>query len=144
MVVVGTAIAIISMRHNFASGNEGALSFFAIQVGDMLVFPILAVAAILRRRQTETHKRLMLLATISVLDAAVARWPLAMMANGPVVFFAVTDLYIVAGVVFDVASRGRVHSAYVWGGLLIVGSQIARLAVWHTAGWLAFARMLAT
>ena len=95
------------------------------------------------RRQTEMHKRLMLLATISVLDAAVARWPLAIMANGPVAFFALTDLYIVAAVVFDMASRTRVHPAYLWGGLLIVGSQIVRLAVWHTAGWIAFARMLA-
>ena len=85
----------------------------------------------------------MLLATISILDAAVARWPVAIMAKGPVAFFAVTDLFIAAGVVFDVASRRRVHRAYVWGGLLIVGSQVGRLAVWHTAAWLAFARMLA-
>jgi hypothetical protein len=143
MVVVGIAIAIVSLRYNFAHGNLGALSFFAIPIGDMVVFPMLVAAALASRRQTEMHKRLMLLATISVLDAAVARWPLAIMANGPVAFFAVTDLYIVAGVVFDVASRGRVHPAYLWGGLLIVGSQIARLAVWHTTGWIAFARMLA-
>jgi hypothetical protein len=143
MVVVGTAIAIVSLRHNFASGNEGALSFFAIPAGDMLVFTILVAAALGWRQQRETHKRLMLLATISLLDAAVARWPLAIMAKGPVAFFAVSDLYIVAGVVFDLASRRRVHPAYVWGGLLIVGSQIGRLAVRHTAVWLAFARMLA-
>jgi len=60
MVVVGTAIAIVSMRHNFASGNERALSFFAIPVGDMLVFPVLVAVAIACRRQPETHKRLML------------------------------------------------------------------------------------
>ena len=59
----------------------------------------------------------MLLATISVLDAAVARWPLALMSNGPVAFFAVTDLFIVAGMVFDMASRRRVHPSYLWGGL---------------------------
>jgi uncharacterized membrane protein YozB (DUF420 family) len=143
IVVVGTAIAVVSMRHNFGSGNEGALSFFAIPVGDMLVFPILVAAAFAWRRQPEAHKRLMLLATISILDAAVARWPVAIMAKGPVAFFAVTDLFIAVGVVFDVASRRRVHRTYVWGVLLIVGSQIGRLAVWHTAAWLAFARMLA-
>ena len=143
MVVVGTAIAIVSMRHNFAGGNERALSFFAIPVGDMLGFTILVAAAFAWRGQPETHKRLMLLATISVLDAAVARWPIAIMAKGPVAFFAATDLCIAAGVVFDLASRGRVHRAYVCGGLLIVGSQIGRLAVWHTMAWLAFARMLA-
>ena len=143
MVVAGMAIAIVSLRFNFARGNNGALSFFAIPFGNMLVFPVLVAAAVAWRGQPEAHKRLMLLATISILDAAVARWPLAIMANGPAAFFAVTDLYIVAGVVFDLASRRRVHPAYVWGGLLIVGSQIVRLAVWHTAAWIAFARLLA-
>ncbi len=143
MVIAGTAIAIVSLRYNFAHGNVGALSFFEIPVGDMVVFPVLVAAALVLRRQSEMHKRLMLLATISILDAAVARWPVAIMTKGPPAFFAVTDLFIMAGVVFDIASRGRVHRAYIWGGLLIVGSQLLRLAVWHTAGWIAFAKMLA-
>ena len=144
MVVVGTTIAVVSMRHNFAGSNERALSFFAIPIGDMLVFSILVASALAWRGQPETHKRLMLLATISLLDAAVARWPIAIMAKGPVAFFAVTDLFIAAGVVFDLASRGRVHRAYICGGLLIVGSQIGRLALWDTTAWHAFARMFAT
>jgi hypothetical protein len=144
MVVAGTLIAVVSLRYNFAHGNLRSLSFFAIPIGDMLVFPILVGAALFWRRQPEVHKRLMLLATISVLDAAVARWPLAIMANGAVAFFAITDLYIVAGMVYDVASSRRVHPAYVWGGLLIVGSQIVRLAVQHTAAWIAFARLIAS
>ena len=143
MVIAGTTIAVVSLRYNFAHGNSGALAFFAIPIGDMVVFPILVGAAIVQRRHPQAHKRLMLLATISILDAAVARWPLAIMTNGPVAFFAVTDLYIGAGVVFDIVSRRRVHPAYIWGGLMIVGSQILRLAVWHTALWLAFAKMLA-
>jgi hypothetical protein len=143
MVAAGTAIAIAALRYEFAHGNLRALSFFAIPIGDMIVFPTLVVAAFIWRRQPEAHKRLMLLATIDILNAAVARWPLAIMAKGPVAFFAVTDLFIVAGVVLDATSRRRVHPAYVWGGLLIVGLQIVRVAVWHTAGWIAFARLFA-
>ena len=124
-------------------GNLAALSFFAIPAGNMAVFPILVAAAFAWRRQAEAHKRLMLLAIISVLDAAVARWPIAIMAQGPVAFFAVTDLYILAGVVFDMTLRRRVHPAYIWVGLLIVGSQIGRLVVWRSAAWLACARMFA-
>ena len=142
-LVAGTAIAIASLRYSFAHGNLRALSFFAIPLGDMIVFPTLVAAAFISRRQPEAHKRLMLLATIDILNAAVARWPLAIMAKGPVAFFAVTDLFILAGMVFDAASRRRVHPAYVWGGLLIVGSQIVRLAVWQTAAWIAFARLFA-
>ena len=143
VVATGTTIAIVSLRYNVAHGNLGALSFFAIPVGNMVVFPILVAAALVWRRQTETHKRLMLLATTSILDAAVARWPLAIMANGPIAFFAVADLFIVAGAIYDWVSRGRVHPAYLWGGLLIVGSQIVRLAIRHTAVWIAFARLFA-
>jgi hypothetical protein len=97
MVVVGTAVAIVSMRHNFAGGNERALSFFAIPIGDMLGFSILVASQPhLPGGQPDTHKRPMLLATISVLDAAVAPWPVAIMAKGPVAFFPVTDLFIAA------------------------------------------------
>lgn len=124
------------------SRQLGRPSFFAIPIGDMVVFPILVAAALAWRRESDIHKRLMLLATISILDAAVARWPLAVMANGPVAFFAITDLYILPGVAFDLASRGRLHPANLWGGMLIVASQIARLMVWHTTGWIAFVKLL--
>lgn len=144
MVIAGLAIAIAALRYGFAHGNPGALSFFAVTFGDMLVFPVLVAFAIAKRRQPETHKRLMLLATISILNAAVARWPLAIMAKGPVAFYGITDLYIVAGVVFDLATRKRVHPAYVWGGLAIVGWQAVRLMLWHTTAWMTFARMFAS
>ena len=49
IVVAGTAIAIVSMRYNFARGNTAALSFFAIPIANMLVFPILVAAAIGRQ-----------------------------------------------------------------------------------------------
>jgi hypothetical protein len=139
LVVVGLTIAIVSARRNFAAGNDGALTFLAIPLGDMCVFLILAMAGIHYRRRRETHKRLMLLATVSILDAAIARWPLAFIAAGPVAFFGITDLFVVAGPAYDFGSRGRVHPAYVWGGLLILTSQPLRLAIARTDAWLAFA-----
>lgn len=142
LVVVGLTTAIVSARRNFAAGNEGALTFLAIPFGDMVVFSILAAAAIYYRRSSEAHKRLMLLATISILDAAIARWPLAIVAAGPVAFFGLTDLFVAAGLLYDLSSRGRVHQAYIWGGLLIVSSQLLRLAIAGTDVWLAFARAL--
>ena len=144
MVIAGMAIAIAALRYAVAHGNQHALSFFVVTFGDMLVFPVLVACAVAKRRQPETHKRLMLLATISILNAAVARWPLAIMTNGPVAFFGITDLYIVPGVAFDLATRKRVHPAYIWGGLLVVGWQAARLLIWHTAAWIAFARLFAS
>jgi len=43
-------------------------------MGDIMVFGALVGAAIVLRRQSDSHKRLMLLATISLLTAAVGRF----------------------------------------------------------------------
>lgn len=142
LVAVGLTTAVASARRGFAAGNAGVLTFLAIPFGDMLVFLVLATAGIRYRHRPETHKRLILLATVSILDAALARWPLALMRVGPVAFFAATDLFVVAGLLYDLVSRRRLHPAYVWGGLFIVGSQALRLGIARTAAWLAFARAL--
>jgi hypothetical protein len=142
LVVVGLATAVASARRNVAAGGANTLAFLAIPFTDMLVFAILAASGILYRRRPETHKRLMLVATIGLLSAAVARWPLAIMQRGPVAFFLVTDLFLLAGIGYDLASRGRIHAAYLWSGLLLLISQPVRLAISHTDAWLGFARSL--
>jgi hypothetical protein len=142
MVVIGLTAAIVSGRRDVAAGSDEALSFLTTPFADMLVFLVLVTAAIRYRRRAETHKRLMLLATVSILDAAVARWPLAIVATSPYAFFVLTDVFIVAGVVYDLASRRRVHPAYTWGGVLIVASQPLRLVVGQTDTWRAVARMI--
>src|SRR5206468_3954908 len=101
LVLVGTTTAVVSARRNFAAGHVEALTFLAVPLGDMLVFAVLAAAGLCYRRRAETHKRLMLLATVALLDAAVARWPLAIVHAGPAAFFLVADLFVVAGFVYD-------------------------------------------
>jgi hypothetical protein len=59
------------------------------------------------RRDPQSHKRLMLLATINLLTAAIARWPV--LQAGPLAFFGLTDLFIVALAVWDFRTRGRLH-----------------------------------
>src|SRR5262245_25371026 len=142
MVVIGLSAAIDSAQRGVAAGNAGALRFLAIPVVDMLVFPSLVAAGIFFRRQPETHKRLMLLATLTLFSAAVARWPLAILAAGPAAFFPLTDVFVLAGVVHDLWSRGRVHPVYLWAGSLFVVLQPLRLWLSDTDAWLAFARTL--
>jgi len=82
---------------------------------------------------------LMLLATVNLVTAAIARWP-GVLPLGPLAFFGLTDLFIVALAIWDFRTRGRLHPVTLWGGLLIIVSQPLRLVVSGTAGWLAFAR----
>jgi len=143
MLVLGTLAAIDSLnRSSVPIEGLDPRSFFAIPIRDMLVFGILVGAAIRYRHEAEMHKRLMLLSTIALLDAAIARTGIPGMAKyGPPMFYALQDLLIVVGMVYDRITRGRVHRAYWWAGGLIVGTQVLFLAISGTAPWLAFAQM---
>ena len=143
MVVIGTATAIraAALGHS-PPGGPPPLVFLAIPLGEMIVFPTLVGAAFYYRRRTDTHKRLMLLATIDIAGAAVARLPLAILRFGPPAFFGLTDLFLVPCIAYDVLSRGRIHPATLWGGLFIVAAQVLRLLISGTPAWLQFASWL--
>src|ERR1700730_296738 len=74
MIVVGIITAIYEAKHGFPPRSR-PLVFLAVSICDILVFSILVAAGFYYRRQAETHKRLMLLATIAILDAAIGRLP---------------------------------------------------------------------
>lgn len=141
MVGLGLAAAIAALRLGRAPiPGLDPRAFFAVPFFDMVLFAILIATGLSLRRDPEAHKRLMVLGMVAVIDAAVARLPFSfIMTGGPPIFFALTDLFIVAGVVYDLVTRRRVHRAYVWGGLLLVLSQPLRLAIGGTSAWLAFA-----
>ena len=101
----------------------------------MATFGSLVVLAVLKRGRPETHKRLMLLATISLLDAAAARMPIPGVQDHPLGYYAVTDAFIAAAMFYDFASRRSVSPVYLWGGLAIVAEQWARDALGATAVW---------
>src|SRR5437773_10797584 len=77
-----------------------------------------------------------------LLTAGVGRWPLVR-DWGALGGYGVTDLFVVALLIYDVITRRRPHPATVWGGLFFIGSQILREAVGKTQVWLAFAGWLA-
>jgi hypothetical protein len=146
--VVGVALAVVLLCLGIAT-TIGAIragrtppgidprSFLVLPFGDMVTFALFVGIGIGYRKQPETHKRLMLLATIAMLDAAIARLP-GIFALGPIAFFAIQDLFVLAGAVYDFASRRRVHPVYIWGGLFIVIMQPLRLFISQTPLWLAF------
>lgn len=143
LVVVGTMTAIIRAKQGAAPpGGPPPLVFLAIPLFDMLVFSGLVAAGFYFRRRADVHKRLMLLATISILAAAIARLPFGILKAGPPAFFGLTDLFIVACIIYDLTARRRVHRATLWGGLIILLSQPLRLMISGTSAWMAFATWL--
>jgi len=144
MVVLGVTGALVGARRptGFVGIPVPALQFLAIPLFDMVMFASFVALAVAHRRDPQTHKRWMLLASINLVTAAIARWPGVMALGVPPVYFGLTDLFLVPIVLWDLKSRGRVHPVTLWGGLATVVSQPLRLVVSGTAAWMAFARWI--
>ncbi len=143
MIIIGTITAIIRAKVPSPIPGVNPLSFLTIPLGDMLTFGILIGLAFYYRRKTDVHKRLMLLATVGILPAAVARLPFAFIEQGgPLAFFGLSDLFIIPCLIYDIISRGRPHRATVLAGCLIVVSQPLRIIIGGTHGWIVFATWL--
>jgi len=150
MTIFGFLAAVNAMKRSAAIGltNEG-IAFAIVPLSGILFFAVVFILAIAATRRPETHKRLMLLAGISVLDAAVARWFLTFLAPPgppgppPVVVTIppafVAYLLLVAAIVFDWRTRGRPHPVYVYGGIALVAVKLLNLPISTTAAWNSFA-----
>ena len=141
--IVGVAVSVETLRRNGGPPGGDPRKFFAIPLGDIIVFGVLVSVAVLQRQQSDTHKRLMLLATVSLLTAAVGRFLRQMGMGGAPNLFYGTDALVLALVIYDLFSRGRVHPATLWGGAMVVGFKpLLFYAVADTPLWLALANAL--
>jgi hypothetical protein len=137
--LLGTSVAITGARLGHSPGPP-PLVFLAIPLTDMVVFAILVGSALWFRRRGDIHKRLMLLAVIGVLTAAIARtpfWQGNIIAN-----FSTTLTFALACVAWDSWRQRRLHPAFAWGFALIAVSWPFRLWLSGTAAWAAFAGWL--
>ena len=141
--LLGNLASIEAMKVGY-KGVGNPYAFYAITFFSMQAFGIIVALGILKRNQADTHKRLMLLSNAAILEAAVGRLPLQMVVDtAPLSFYLGADLIILAGLVYDWRSRGRVHPVWAWGGGLLVASQFLRVAIMNTGPWLAFAHAMA-
>jgi hypothetical protein len=141
MVAVGLPTAFAAAARGSAPAGMEPLVFLVVPVFDLVLFIGFVLAAMLRRREKEVHKRLMLLAYTSILPAAVGRLP-GVVALGPGGIFGLAFLPAVAGAVYDKWSRGRVTPIYWWGIAILYLSIPGRLAVAATPMWRAFAEFV--
>lgn len=142
VVGVGTLTAITGAKLGHTPGPP-PLAFLTIPLGDMVVFSVLISLGLAYRSQGMIHKRLMLLASLSILTAAIARIPLDVVRQGGLpLYFGLEDLCILTCVIFDTAKNRRLHPALGWGFLFIVASQGFRFWLAGTPQWLNFAAWL--
>ncbi len=149
MVVLGIHGALVAARRpeGFIGVPVPAPTFLIEPLCAILLFTLFVSLAIYLRRDSETHKRLILIGSISILAAALARWPIGLTAmTSPVpgiqVPDLVLDLFLLPLIAWDLTTRGRLHPATLWGGLLLVATQPLKWMLAGTASWQGFAGWL--
>lgn len=144
VVIVGTMTTLTAAKTGVSpAGAPPALIFLVVPLGDMVVFALLFSAAIAYRKRADCHKRLMLLASLSMLTAAIARIPLDFLAAGGLpAFFIATDLLILGCVAYDTVRNRRLHPAFIAGVIVVIGSQAGRFLLAGTPQWTTFAKWL--
>ena len=144
MVIVGPLTAIAVTKPGYRPGPPTPLTFLTIPFFAIAVFGVLVFAALWYRRRPDIHKRLMLLATIAILPAAVARIPLTFVAKGgPPMFYGLTDLLLLACVAYDTIAHRKLHRAFLLGSLFLIASHPLSVMVSNTPAWLSFAQWIA-
>ena len=120
-VVVLTTLVLFRAVPQPATGIPAdALPF--VVVGDfmlLITFSMFVIAALVFRRDRETHMRLMLLASTAIFIPAVARLPGAA-AFGPAIPLAARVAVPLALIVHDCLRLGRVHRATIAGTVVLV------------------------
>jgi hypothetical protein len=97
-----------------------------------------------RRRDPETHKRMMLLAAVMPLPAAIDRimWLPGTMAQAAAFMPMYTLLWLLPVLIYDFTRRGRVHRAYVIGIILNLPFVAISYFLWGSPWWLEVAPRL--
>jgi hypothetical protein len=119
-----------------------APEFLALALFDVLTFALLVSGGIALRGYSAWHKRLMLLAALMVLDAALQRF-ISVYTSWDLDAGVARDLLVLVCVGVDTLRYRRLHPAFIVGGVLVavtdpLARMVAALPFWpHVCAWLA-------
>jgi hypothetical protein len=142
MVVLGPATALVVDAARFASTGRTP-EFLAVQFIDILAFAGLTASGLLMRRIPSAHKRLMILGLIYISDAGFARLlngamaaPLGHGGWGTAArLYLGSDILMLGLGVYDLATRGRLHPAYIAGVVWTIALQFTALTLLTSPAW---------
>jgi hypothetical protein len=139
MFIIGVTMAFVAGKANFVKGaGDTALSFLIVSLTDMLLFGTFTALTLLNLRNSEMHKRLILLATLSILPAAFGRIIGIYQLNSLLGFF-IQESLLILGIGYDLYVRKGIHPVYIWGGSAVVIIHLVRIPLGETEAWMAFA-----
>jgi hypothetical protein len=146
LVIVGMMTAVDALRRDVGPfGIDPRTWFLSVPLAGTALFGVLVAVALAKRRSPETHRRLMLLATITLLNPALGRLVGSYLGVGLsgflLLIFLLTDVFVIFAVLYDLRIRGNVHPALVRGGLAVIVLQPVVLALGTTSAFLTLANL---
>ena len=142
MVVLGVLSGIDAMRRGVAPLGLDAQTFFIIPFSDMVCFSVLVFYSYRTRLRAELHKRLILIASIALMGAGVARWPIQFLQDHPPAQDSVLLALLLALAAFDLLQLHRVSKATSLGGIPLFLIHLVRVPLGMTPVWHAFTSYL--
>jgi len=127
--IAGAALAIVlvALTTTTAIIDRGVTARLVFPAGAILMFLIYVGAGFMRRRDPDGHKRLMLLATISLLPPAISRLHLHFLPEGSVGPNFAGLFFLLPAFAYDWISLRRIHPALWWGSWLMIAMLPARV-----------------
>jgi len=145
MVIIGMIVTIHAAKYGTPAKPPGLpmANFLVVPFFDVVVFATLAGAGLYFRTKPQVHKRLMILATLGILTAGLARIPLDFIRTRDIsTIFLMGDIVALVYIAHDTLTHKRLHSACLFGGLLIVLSVPFRFTIDDTQVWRNFTAWL--
>jgi len=139
MVILGVLAATDALVRGAGPAGRDPQFFYIIPLTDMLIFATLIFFAFRNRSHPAAHKRLILIATIDLMIAAIARWPVAFVHRNAPRAALVCYLYLLILVAYDLWSTRKVHRATLWASAFLIFMYQIRLPIGKTAAWHALA-----
>jgi FtsH-binding integral membrane protein len=139
MVVLGWWAATDRLGHGSIAGRSDPYFFYIIPMTDMVIFATLITLAYRSRRDSAAHKRYIYVATVGLLIAAIARWPMSFVHRNAPKAALVSYAFLLLLIAYDLWSTRKVHRATIWASSILIFVQTVRLPIGKTAAWHAFA-----
>jgi putative Mn2+ efflux pump MntP len=143
MIVLGLAAAIDALHRGVRIGPLDPAVSFAIPTIGVIGFVVVIYAAWRARRRPDAHKRLVLIATASLVAAAFGRFPWSRIGLPPAAG-AVTGLGILLVIIglHDLMTIRRIHRSTMWAAPLAFGAVALAVPIGMTSAWHAFAALI--
>jgi len=143
VLFMGVAMSFISVRVDITNGQgDAALSFLLIQLTDMLLFGVFVALAVYYYKKPDYHKRLMLLATVAILPAALMRLAGFMGVQSLFLLIVILESFVIVGILYDYLIHRKVHPVYLIGGGMMTVVHAGRMFLFNTEEWRSMASWL--